>query len=515
MFERLGLPFTRAAGRDRRSTPPSWRFDLRIEEDLIEEVIRVIGYDKLPRDAAAGAGARARAQPEARRSAHALRHALAALGYQETINFSFVEERWERELRRQRRPDPRAQSDRRAAVGDALEPDRQPGRRAAAQPRAQGRRACACSRSAACTVRDPSAPAGDAARRRRAPAAARSAGLAYGAADAAAVGRGRARGRLLRRQGRSSRRCSRRARCASSPAAHPALHPGPQRARRARRPRASASSASCIRAGARPTSCPAAPVLFELDAEALLRAPVPRFAPLPRQQSAWRDLARRRRRRASRHDALMAARRRGRRGAGALGATLFDIYRPKQPGGRHRAPASAAWRVRLELLRRRAHADRRAHRRASSRGVVARAASAARRAPARLSDRSSRRHGTDTEHRRDRVILPSLETPTLTKAELAELLFERLGPQQARVEGHGRGLLRPRSTTTLVDGRATSSCRASATSTSGARRRGPGRNPRTGEAIPIKARNVVTFHASHKLKGSRAGRHRRPTEEFE
>jgi integration host factor subunit alpha len=29
----------------------------------------------------------------------------------------------------------------------------------------------------------------------------------------------------------------------------------------------------------------------------------------------------------------------------------------------------------------------------------------------------------------------------------------------------------------------------------------PGRNPRTGEAIPIKARNVVTFHASHKLKG--------------
>ena len=28
-----------------------------------------------------------------------------------------------------------------------------------------------------------------------------------------------------------------------------------------------------------------------------------------------------------------------------------------------------------------------------------------------------------------------------------------------------------------------------------------GRNPRTGETIPIKARNVVTFHASHKLKG--------------
>jgi integration host factor subunit alpha len=33
----------------------------------------------------------------------------------------------------------------------------------------------------------------------------------------------------------------------------------------------------------------------------------------------------------------------------------------------------------------------------------------------------------------------------------------------------------------------------------------PGRNPRTGEAIPIKARNVVTFHASHKLKGAVQG----------
>ncbi len=33
----------------------------------------------------------------------------------------------------------------------------------------------------------------------------------------------------------------------------------------------------------------------------------------------------------------------------------------------------------------------------------------------------------------------------------------------------------------------------------------PGRNPRTGEAIPIKARNVVTFHASQKLKSAVQG----------
>jgi integration host factor subunit alpha len=42
----------------------------------------------------------------------------------------------------------------------------------------------------------------------------------------------------------------------------------------------------------------------------------------------------------------------------------------------------------------------------------------------------------------------------------------------------------------------------------------PGRNPRTGESIPIKARNVVTFHASHKLKAIVQGE--TPTEdEFE
>jgi len=42
----------------------------------------------------------------------------------------------------------------------------------------------------------------------------------------------------------------------------------------------------------------------------------------------------------------------------------------------------------------------------------------------------------------------------------------------------------------------------------------PGRNPRTGEAIPIKARNVVTFHASHKLKAVVQG-DAPPAENFE
>jgi phenylalanyl-tRNA synthetase beta chain len=96
VFRRLGLAFTSADGRV-TVTPPSWRFDLAIEEDLIEEVARVVGYDKLPSHAPL-APVTARVQREGRRSAHGVRHALAALGYQETISYSFVEARWEHEL---------------------------------------------------------------------------------------------------------------------------------------------------------------------------------------------------------------------------------------------------------------------------------------------------------------------------------------------------------------------------------------------------------------------------------
>ncbi|MGB6116057.1 MAG: phenylalanine--tRNA ligase subunit beta [Comamonas sp.] len=78
-------------------TPPSYRFDLRIEEDLIEEVARIIGYQKLPADAPLGR-ITPRLRAESERSRYAARRELAALGYQETVNFSFVEERWEHEL---------------------------------------------------------------------------------------------------------------------------------------------------------------------------------------------------------------------------------------------------------------------------------------------------------------------------------------------------------------------------------------------------------------------------------
>lgn len=100
IFDRLGLVNTRESGADGDVfvvTPPSFRFDLAIEEDLIEEVARVYGFDRIPALPPI-APAVMRAQPEARRTAHEVRERMAGLGYHETINFSFVEASWEADL---------------------------------------------------------------------------------------------------------------------------------------------------------------------------------------------------------------------------------------------------------------------------------------------------------------------------------------------------------------------------------------------------------------------------------
>ena len=114
--------------------------------------------------------------------------------------------------------------------------------------------------------------------------------------------------------------------------------------------------------------------------------------------------------------------------------------------------------------------------------------------------------------RQDAVILPSLETPTLTKAELAELLFDRIGLNKREskdiVEAFFELLHEA-----LVKG---NEVKLSGFGNFVIREKGsrPGRNPRTGESIPIKARNVVTFHSSHKLKAIVQGEIP-PPEEFE
>ena len=92
----LGLPVEEGDGLV-TVTPPSFRFDLKIEEDLIEEVARMVGYNNLP-TTPPKAPITAKIRAESQRSPHAVRRQLAALGYQETINFSFVDARWETEL---------------------------------------------------------------------------------------------------------------------------------------------------------------------------------------------------------------------------------------------------------------------------------------------------------------------------------------------------------------------------------------------------------------------------------
>jgi integration host factor subunit alpha len=96
------------------------------------------------------------------------------------------------------------------------------------------------------------------------------------------------------------------------------------------------------------------------------------------------------------------------------------------------------------------------------------------------------------------VILPSIETPTLTKAELAELLFDNLGLNKRESKDMVEAFF------DIVGGALVGGQDVKLTGFGNfnIRRKAPrpGRNPRTGEAIPITARNVVTFHASHKLK---------------
>ncbi len=93
----LGLDVKREAAGVLAVTPPSYRFDIQIEEDLIEEVARVVGYDNLPQTAPR-APITAKMAPESIRSPYRVSRMMAALGYQETINFSFVDRAWEADI---------------------------------------------------------------------------------------------------------------------------------------------------------------------------------------------------------------------------------------------------------------------------------------------------------------------------------------------------------------------------------------------------------------------------------
>jgi integration host factor subunit alpha len=92
----------------------------------------------------------------------------------------------------------------------------------------------------------------------------------------------------------------------------------------------------------------------------------------------------------------------------------------------------------------------------------------------------------------------SLETPALTKAQLSDLLFEQIGLNKRESKDMIDAFFDLVSGS-LVDG---NDVKISGFGNFQIRTKAPrpGRNPRTGESIPIEARRVVTFHASHKLK---------------
>lgn len=96
IFAQLGLSFTEANDVF-TITPPSFRFDIEIEEDLIEEVARIYGFDNIP-DVAPIVPAVMLPTEETVRSEHTMRQVMASQGYQEVVNFSFVERDWEEKL---------------------------------------------------------------------------------------------------------------------------------------------------------------------------------------------------------------------------------------------------------------------------------------------------------------------------------------------------------------------------------------------------------------------------------
>jgi len=75
-------------------TPPAYRFDISIEEDLIEEIARLHGYDNIPAPPPV-ARLEMLPLPEARRGVMQVRRLLAGRGFHELVNYSFVEAAWE------------------------------------------------------------------------------------------------------------------------------------------------------------------------------------------------------------------------------------------------------------------------------------------------------------------------------------------------------------------------------------------------------------------------------------
>lgn len=341
VFQRLGLRFTSSPGQI-TVTPPSWRFDLRIEEDLIEEVIRVVGYRQLP-DTPPLAPVTPRVRTETQRGVNDLRHAMAALGFQETITFSFVEERWETELAGNADPirvlnpiaSPLAvmRSSLLGSLVGALQFNL-----ARKATRARLFEVARVYRRSGSAVNHATGVAG-------VEQPLKLAGLAWGSVDALQWGQKERPVDFFDLKGDIESLLSPRV-AVFRPAVHPALHPG-RSARIEVNGHAIGFIGELHPRWRQAYELPSAPMLFELELSALLVRDLPSFAPLPRQQSAWRDIAVVAGDEVT-HDALIEAVKAADTGL-VRSARLFDIYRPSAPGGDIR-PGERSLALRIELL---------------------------------------------------------------------------------------------------------------------------------------------------------------------
>ncbi len=341
VMQRLGLVYAEAPG-VLTVTPPSWRFDLQIEEDLIEEVIRVIGFNSLP-NTAPRAPITARVRAEAQRSPHAVRHRLAALDYFETINFSFVEARWEHELAGN--PDPIRVLNpiasplsvmRSSLIGSLVHTLRYNLARKA--PRVRLFEIGRVFRREASAVDGPLSVAGIT-------QPMRVAGLAYGPVDATQWGAKERAVDFFDVKGDVQALFSPQA-VGFSASEHPALHPG-------RSARIEVDGVTVGHLGElhprwrQAYELNSAPVLFEIELAALLRTTVPAFEPLPKQQSVWRDIAVMADETVT-HEALMQTLLEHSPGSLIRSANLFDVFRPPVAAG-SAASTERSLAVRLEL----------------------------------------------------------------------------------------------------------------------------------------------------------------------
>ena len=314
-------------------TPPSYRFDLRLEEDLIEEVARVIGYHKLPTTPPL-APTMPKLRAEAKRSSFAVRRELAALGYQETINFSFVEEHWERDLAGNATPikllNPIASQlsvMRSSLLGSLLQVlkfnlDRKAGRvRVFELGRVFLRDASV--QNTDTTVEGFHQPM-------------RVAGLAYGAPDALQWGRKDKTVDFYDAKGDVEALLA-PLRPAFEAATHPALHSG-RCARVFLNGQAIGFVGELHPQWRQSWDLPGAPVLFELELDAVLQRQVPAFRAVAKRQLVERDIAVVVAERVT-HDEVMGTIGQALPGDLLRSAVLFDVFRPQPQRAGEAMPA--------------------------------------------------------------------------------------------------------------------------------------------------------------------------------